>query len=427
MIPYYEKYIRLIKGPIKKALKEGYHREEIESKLKEKKWPRDIVEEAFKASLKEHKLDKAKLLISLLFWLGLLTLLSSLFAKDFYIYPIITGIILMLFSMLLKLSARKAGKPKPISQVPLQSTLKPTLLPQLPPLQQKPVASQIIQKAKKESFFSRLFGKKEKVEKKIEAKPVIPKPASKIVEKTLKVKKPAAKKSPLLAAILSLVIPGLGQMYLGKLKKGIIFLLTFWLIIPWIYSIIDAYNLASEMNKKIQSMPDIKKPGKEEKKKEKKKSHFGLYILFFISLLLLASIFWLRTSYPRFTIYNAITYSSIVIIITLILIPVVRRKAKKEKKKEEKEKFKEVKMEELRKEVTQKQTEYETDFDKLHKMVEKYGRIKIADVAETFKISKTEAEEWASILEQHNLASIYYPAIGGPEIVRKKKEKKEEE
>ena len=69
-------------------------------------------------------------------------------------------------------------------------------------------------------------------------------------------------KSPILAAILSFLIIGLGQVYLGLIKKGIILfvlaivagILTLvlvgwilWLII-WLYAIYDAYNSANKMN-----------------------------------------------------------------------------------------------------------------------------------------------------------------------------------
>ena len=69
-------------------------------------------------------------------------------------------------------------------------------------------------------------------------------------------------KSPILAAILSFFIIGLGQIYLGLIKKGIILfvlailggILTFfivgwifWLLV-WIYAIYDAYNSANKMN-----------------------------------------------------------------------------------------------------------------------------------------------------------------------------------
>lgn len=72
-------------------------------------------------------------------------------------------------------------------------------------------------------------------------------------------------KNSALAAILSFLIIGLGQIYIGLTKKGIILLLAAiisgflmliyigwitWLIV-WIYAIYDAYNSAEKMNRGI--------------------------------------------------------------------------------------------------------------------------------------------------------------------------------
>jgi TM2 domain-containing membrane protein YozV len=63
------------------------------------------------------------------------------------------------------------------------------------------------------------------------------------------------KKSPTLAVILSLLIPGLGQIYLGRIGKGILFfiltiLLSLVLVgfIVWIFNVYDAYKTAEEYN-----------------------------------------------------------------------------------------------------------------------------------------------------------------------------------
>lgn len=65
------------------------------------------------------------------------------------------------------------------------------------------------------------------------------------------VKMGSAKKeerSPVLAAILSFIIAGMGQIYNGQIGKGILILFTAWLIIPWIIGIFDAYNIAKKIN-----------------------------------------------------------------------------------------------------------------------------------------------------------------------------------
>jgi len=63
---------------------------------------------------------------------------------------------------------------------------------------------------------------------------------------------------------------------------------------------------------------------------------------------------------------------------------------------------------------------YETDFDVLLALINKYERLKISDVAKIFGISIKKAEAWATILEQHDLLEIHYPAIGEPELKIKK-------
>jgi len=55
---------------------------------------------------------------------------------------------------------------------------------------------------------------------------------------------------PELAALLSLVFPGLGQVYNGQIGKGLAFFLMFWLVIPWLYSVYDAYETASRINQR---------------------------------------------------------------------------------------------------------------------------------------------------------------------------------
>ncbi len=66
------------------------------------------------------------------------------------------------------------------------------------------------------------------------------------------------KKSEAVALLLSFLLPGLGQIYLGRIFRGLAFLfgtiavglLTFGLggFLIWIWNIIDAYNLAKKHN-----------------------------------------------------------------------------------------------------------------------------------------------------------------------------------
>jgi TM2 domain-containing membrane protein YozV len=80
----------------------------------------------------------------------------------------------------------------------------------------------------------------------------------------------AGTKNSGLATVLSLIIPGLGQMYAGQIGRGLLFLFIgipltliiamffFWLIFPlflplafWIWNIFDAYNICNEYNRRL--------------------------------------------------------------------------------------------------------------------------------------------------------------------------------
>ena len=63
-----------------------------------------------------------------------------------------------------------------------------------------------------------------------------------------------------IAAVLSLIIPGLGQMYIGKIGRGVLILLFTALLsmilvgfIIWIWNIFDAYNLAKKYNETLRA------------------------------------------------------------------------------------------------------------------------------------------------------------------------------
>lgn len=59
----------------------------------------------------------------------------------------------------------------------------------------------------------------------------------------------------------------------------------------------------------------------------------------------------------------------------------------------------------------------ETPIDRFFGLIKKYKRIRINDnLAKKLGVSKTRMEEWAMILEEHNLVELHYPTIGEPEI-----------
>ena len=74
--------------------------------------------------------------------------------------------------------------------------------------------------------------------------------------------KPPEKKNVLLATVVSLILPGFGQLYLGKLAKGLMFMALAvglgWKIhfslatVVQVFSAYDAYKLAKEYNDRVE-------------------------------------------------------------------------------------------------------------------------------------------------------------------------------
>ncbi len=61
----------------------------------------------------------------------------------------------------------------------------------------------------------------------------------------------------------------------------------------------------------------------------------------------------------------------------------------------------------------------ETPLDELLELIINNGSVKIIDAAKTFNVKEKQIEEWARILEEHDLIEIHYPVIG-KSVLRKK-------
>ncbi len=59
----------------------------------------------------------------------------------------------------------------------------------------------------------------------------------------------------------------------------------------------------------------------------------------------------------------------------------------------------------------------------LYNLLEKKNSLKVDNLAKTFKVSKKEILDWCTVLAEHGLAEISYPAFGGP-VLKKKELKK---
>jgi len=62
------------------------------------------------------------------------------------------------------------------------------------------------------------------------------------------------KRSPKVAALVNLFLPGSGQVYTGQLGKAIFIMFTWWLVIPWVYGIADAQKTAKRINEGAHSI-----------------------------------------------------------------------------------------------------------------------------------------------------------------------------
>ena len=62
------------------------------------------------------------------------------------------------------------------------------------------------------------------------------------------------KKNVGLITLISIFIPGGGQIYLGEYLKGLLILLLAWLVLPWLYGIYDAHTTASGFNRELHDL-----------------------------------------------------------------------------------------------------------------------------------------------------------------------------
>ena len=56
------------------------------------------------------------------------------------------------------------------------------------------------------------------------------------------------RKNPKLARALSLCLPGLGQLYNGQPLKALLYVTSLFLLVPWPFAVIDAYETAHRLN-----------------------------------------------------------------------------------------------------------------------------------------------------------------------------------
>ncbi|OYT39489.1 MAG: hypothetical protein B6U86_05235 [Candidatus Altiarchaeales archaeon ex4484_43] len=93
------------------------------------------------------------------------------------------------------------------------------------------------------------------------------------------------------------------------------------------------------------------------------------------------------------------------------------RRIKEERERKIAERLTKIKRREPPREAIKEGEKVKTPIDRLYSLVKKYKRIKIDDrLAHTLGVNKPQIEEWAVILEEHDLIELHYPTIGEPEI-----------
>ena len=114
------------------------------------------------------------------------------------------------------------------------------------------------------------------------------------------------------------------------------------------------------------------------------------------------------------------------VIIIIVGVILLREKLKLNKEMKDSEKILKIPSSKL------KRSEPETDLDLLYKLLKENKSLRISAISKIFKVSKEVALEWCKILEEGDLAVIYYPTFGDPKVIlnsddEKKEEKQEKE
>src|SRR3989338_10278577 len=68
--------------------------------------------------------------------------------------------------------------------------------------------------------------------------------------------------------------------------------------------------------------------------------------------------------------------------------------------------------------VPKERASIETDIDKVHNVVEKYGSMALKDIAVALKLGTERVEELAKILDKYRMAELYYTPVGSA-VLRK--------
>ncbi|MBI2668034.1 hypothetical protein HYX17_04690 [Candidatus Woesearchaeota archaeon] len=149
---------------------------------------------------------------------------------------------------------------------------------------------------------------------------------------------------------------------------------------------------------------------KQIKETEKTFAHKVVFFIFVAYITTIIILFKRGLLDRKFTLYFIVT-GSIVVLILMVLFTRSYSLYKPERLKK-KRKFKLMNIE-------FKRGRYTTDIDILYNLIKINECIPLSYAAKSIKVDKKVIEEWAKILENHDLIVINYPAWGEPELCKK--------
>ncbi len=182
-----------------------------------------------------------------------------------------------------------------------------------------------------------------------------------------------------------------------------------------------------------EAKPKAEKPKKEEKAEpaapksalmpKEEGSGAGKFILPIILILFTVILFfWSISAGNRYLLYIAIA-GAIFSLVTIVVIIKSKKISSSQSKPSAAPQKQAViiqkvshSMQQLRVDASKRLFKYETDIDKLYRLIEKYRVIRLSEVQEVFKIDNEKAEKWSKILEEHELIDLYYPMFGEPRL-----------
>ncbi len=117
----------------------------------------------------------------------------------------------------------------------------------------------------------------------------------------------------------------------------------------------------------------------------------------------------LKTKYPKPSLSTIIIVGEWLLLIVVLMFSFMSERLSLRK---EQENIKSIKL-------THEKSK--TELDMLYDLLKEKKHLQLATISKLFKVSEETVHEWAKILESGELATIYYPRLGEPELRIKEK------